>query len=86
MGINLSVEAEVHDRVSIDLLYIQHQLIDAIIALNKPTVLAHDRVSIDLPYNQHQLIDSIIALNKPIVLVLLNGGMVAIENPYYLSC
>jgi len=39
MGIDSSVEGEDHDRVSIDLPYIQHQLIDAIIAVNKPTVL-----------------------------------------------
>jgi len=39
MGIDSSIEGEDHDRVSIDLPSIQHQLIDAIIALNKPTVL-----------------------------------------------
>lgn len=40
----------------------------------------HDRSSIDLPYIQHKLIKLIMELNKPTVLVLLNGGMVAIEQ------
>jgi len=38
-----------------------------------------DRVSIDLPYIQHQLIQAVIDVKKPTVLVLVNGGMVAIE-------
>jgi hypothetical protein len=39
----------------------------------------YDRVSIDLPGYQHQLIANMTALNKPTVLVLVNGGMVAID-------
>jgi len=39
-----------------------------------------DRVSIDLPTIQHMLIDAIMQLKKPTALVLINGGMVAIEQ------
>jgi len=38
-----------------------------------------DRTSIDLPYIQHELIALVMKLFKPTVLVLLNGGMLAIE-------
>jgi hypothetical protein len=41
---------------------------------------SHDRTSIDLPYIQHKLIDLVLTAKKPTVLVLLNGGMVAIEQ------
>jgi len=39
-----------------------------------------DRASIDLPYIQHELIALLMKLNKPTVLVLLNGGMLAIQE------
>lgn len=39
----------------------------------------NDRTSIDLPAVQHQLALQIIALGKPVIVVLINGGMVAIE-------
>jgi len=39
MGIDPSMEGEDRDRTSIDLPYIQHQLIAAIVAVHKPTVL-----------------------------------------------
>jgi hypothetical protein len=39
MGIDDSIEAESHDRTSIDLPYVQHSLIAAIMEVNKPTVL-----------------------------------------------
>jgi len=39
MGIDESVEGEAHDRTSIDLPYVQHQLAAAIVATGKPVVL-----------------------------------------------
>ncbi|EDQ89770.1 uncharacterized protein MONBRDRAFT_36817 [Monosiga brevicollis MX1] len=41
---------------------------------------SNDRKSIDLPECQHQLASAIFAVGKPTVIVLLNGGMLAIEN------
>lgn len=40
---------------------------------------SHDRTSIDLPGCQHNLSAAVLALGKPTVIVLLNGGMLAIE-------
>eukprot|EP00051_Salpingoeca_urceolata_P028265 m.485929 g.485929 ORF g.485929 m.485929 type:complete len:823 (-) comp24071_c0_seq1:75-2543(-) len=40
----------------------------------------HDRVAIALPDPQQQLIDAIVKVGKPTVLVLINGGMVAIDS------
>ena len=39
LGIDMSVEAESHDRTAIDLPGVQHQLAAAVLALNKPTVI-----------------------------------------------
>jgi beta-D-xylosidase 4 len=41
---------------------------------------SHDRQSIDLPSVQHDLATAILRLGKPSVMVLINGGMVAIEE------
>lgn len=41
---------------------------------------SHDRTSIDLPACQHSLAAAILALNKPTAIVLLNGGMLAVEQ------
>lgn len=38
-----------------------------------------DRTAIDLPSVQHDLIARVTAVGKPTVLVLINGGMVAVE-------
>jgi len=40
---------------------------------------SHDRTSIDLPATQHQLAAAILALKMSTVIVLINGGMVAVE-------
>ena len=41
---------------------------------------SHDRVTIDLPSDQHVLAQAVLALGKPAVVVLVNGGMVGIEE------
>ena len=41
---------------------------------------SHDRTSIDLPAPQHDLAAAVLALGKPCVVVLINGGMVGIEQ------
>lgn len=41
---------------------------------------SHDRTSIDLPEVQHKLAAQMLKLGKPIVIVLINGGMVAVEE------
>lgn len=41
---------------------------------------SHDRKQIDLPGSQHKLAAEVIAVGKPVVIVLVNGGMVAIEE------
>jgi hypothetical protein len=41
---------------------------------------SHDRVDIDLPSAQHELAREVLALGKPSVVVLVNGGMVGIEE------
>jgi len=41
---------------------------------------SHDRTTIDLPGVQHKLAAAILSLQKPTVMVLVNGGMVAIEE------
>lgn len=39
----------------------------------------HDRTSVDLPGVQHDLIATVAAVGKPTTVVLVNGGMVAVE-------
>lgn len=41
---------------------------------------SHDRTSIDLPSMQHKLAEMVLGLKKPTVIVLINGGMVAVEQ------
>lgn len=41
---------------------------------------SHDRTSIDLPDVQHKLAAQVLALGKPTAIVLVNGGMVAVQQ------